>query len=72
MLPNLGRDVTSMAVLQPALRPAGIWPGSYQDANTYMLDGANITDDMGGNTVELSDQLFRSRRKPGRQPFLPA
>jgi hypothetical protein len=51
MLPNLGRDVTSMAVLQPATSPTGFTAGSYQDANTYSLDGANITDDMGGNTI---------------------
>ncbi|HTX35349.1 MAG TPA: carboxypeptidase-like regulatory domain-containing protein [Bryobacteraceae bacterium] len=51
LLPNLGRDVTSMAVLQPATTPTGFTAGSYQDANTYQLDGANITDDMGGNTI---------------------
>jgi hypothetical protein len=50
-LPNLGRDVTSLAVLQPATSPTGYTAGSYQDANTYTLDGGNITDDMGGNTI---------------------
>ncbi len=51
LLPNLGRDVTSMAVLQPATTPTGFTAGSYQDANTYTLDGGNITDDMAGNTI---------------------
>ncbi len=51
LLPNLGRDVTSMAVLQPATTPGGYTAGSYMDANTYTLDGANITDDMAGNTT---------------------
>jgi hypothetical protein len=51
LLPNLGRDVTSLAVLQPATTPTGFTAGSYQDANTYMLDGGNITDDMAGNTI---------------------
>ncbi len=51
LLPNLGRDVTSMAVLQPATSPSGQAAGSPQDANTYTLDGANITDDMSGNVV---------------------
>ena len=51
LLPNLGRDVTSMAVLQPATAPGGQVAGSAQDANTYTLDGANITDDMSGNVV---------------------
>jgi hypothetical protein len=50
-LPNMGRDVTSMSVLQPGVTPSGYVAGSYQDANTYMLDGGNITDDMGGNVV---------------------
>jgi len=51
VMPNLGRDVTSLAVLQPATSPTGFTAGSYQDANTYMLDGGNITDDMAGNTI---------------------
>ena len=51
MLPNLGRDATSLAVLQPATSPTGYTAGSYQDANTYQLDGASITDDMAGNTT---------------------
>ncbi|HLH19254.1 MAG TPA: carboxypeptidase-like regulatory domain-containing protein [Bryobacteraceae bacterium] len=51
MLPNLGRDVTSMAVLQPATTPSGQTAGSTGDLNTYQLDGANVTDDMGGNVI---------------------
>ncbi len=38
-----------MAVLQPGTTPSGYTAGSYSDANTYTLDGANITDDMAGN-----------------------
>ena len=51
LLPNMGRDATSMSVLQPGATTSGFFAGSYQDANTYILDGANITDDMGGNTI---------------------
>jgi hypothetical protein len=51
VLPNLGRDVTSMAVLQPATTPSGYTAGTQYDENTYQLDGANITDDMGGNVI---------------------
>ena len=51
LLPNLGRDVTALAVLQPATTLSGFTAGSYQDANTYTLDGGNITDDMAGNTT---------------------
>ena len=49
VLPNLGRDVTSMAVLQPGTTMSGQAAGSPADLNTYQLDGANVTDDMGGN-----------------------
>ncbi len=51
LLPNMGRDVTSIAVLQPATTTTGFTAGSYQDQNTYTLDGGNVTDDMAGNTT---------------------
>jgi hypothetical protein len=50
-LPNMGRDVSTLAVLQPGVSPSGFTAGSYQDQNTYMLDGGNISDDMAGNTI---------------------
>ena len=51
LMPNIGRDVSSLSVLQPATTLGGYTAGSYGDANTYTLDGASITDDMAGNTV---------------------
>jgi hypothetical protein len=51
VLPNLGRDATSMAILQPATSPTGNAAGAVADLNTYQLDGANITDDMSGNVT---------------------
>jgi hypothetical protein len=51
VLPNLGRDATTMALMQPATTPAGNAAGAVGDLNTYQLDGANITDDMGGNVT---------------------
>jgi hypothetical protein len=51
VLPNLGRDATTMAILQPATSPMGNAAGAVADLNTYQLDGANITDDMGGNVT---------------------
>jgi hypothetical protein len=51
MLPSMGRDVTSFAVLQPATTPTGNTAGSAGDLNTYQLDGSNVTDDMGGNVI---------------------
>jgi len=47
-LPNLGRDVSTLAVLQPGVTPAGYTAGAYEDQNTFMLDGGNATDDMSG------------------------
>ena len=51
VLPNLGRDAVTMAVFQPATSPGGNAAGAVADLNTYQLDGANITDDMGGNVT---------------------
>jgi len=50
-LPNLGRDVSTLAVLQPGVTLGGYSAGAYMDQNTYMIDGGNATDDMGGNTI---------------------
>src|SRR5262249_29635751 len=50
-LPNLGRDVTTLAVLQPGTTPGGFTAGAYADQNTYTIDGGNNTDDMAGNTT---------------------
>jgi hypothetical protein len=51
VLPNLGRDATTMAILQPGTAPTGNAAGAVADLNTYQLDGASITDDMGGNVT---------------------
>jgi Carboxypeptidase regulatory-like domain len=50
-LPNMSRDVTTLAILQPGTTLAGNTAGSAADMNTYSLDGANITDDMSGNVT---------------------
>jgi hypothetical protein len=50
-LPNLGRDVQTLAVLQPGVTSSGFTAGSYNDQNTYTLDGGNTSDDMAGNTT---------------------
>ena len=57
VLPNLGRDATSMAVLQPATTLGGNAAGSVADLNTYQLDGANVTDDMGGNVTTYQTNM---------------
>jgi Carboxypeptidase regulatory-like domain len=50
-LPNFGRDVSTLAVLQPGVASSGYTAGSYMDQNTYILDGGNTSDDMAGNTT---------------------
>src|SRR5580658_4847254 len=50
-LPNMSRDVTTLALLQPGTTLTGNTAGSAADSNTYTLDGANITDDMSGNVT---------------------
>jgi len=57
VLPNLGRDATSMAVLQPGTTMGGQAAGSPADLNTYQLDGANVTDDMGGNVTTYQTNM---------------
>jgi len=50
-LPNLGRDVSTLAVLQPGTTPGGMTAGAFSDQNTFMLDGGNNSDDMAGNNT---------------------
>src|SRR5262245_24931696 len=50
-LPNLGRDVTTLAVLQPGTTPGGFTAGAYSDQNSYTIDGGNNSDDMAGTTT---------------------
>jgi hypothetical protein len=51
LLPNLGRDATSLLGLAPGVTPRGDIAGSYMDQNTFTIDGGNNTDDMAGNTI---------------------
>jgi len=51
LLPNLGRDATTLMALQPGVTARGDVAGSYMDQNTYTIDGGNNTDDMAGNTI---------------------
>jgi hypothetical protein len=61
-LPGLSRDVSGLALLQPATAPmngtsgqAGSVAGSNADQNMYVLDGGNNSSDMDGtNTVYLN------------------
>ena len=48
LLPNFGRDASTLATLQPATNPSGETAGANYDQNSYMLNGANNTNDMDG------------------------
>ena len=50
-LPNMGRDVSTLAVLQPGTAPGGQTAGAMSDQNVFMLDGGNNSDDMAGNNT---------------------
>lgn len=52
LLPNISRDASTLATLQPGVTPTGQTTGVREDQNTYQLDGGNISDDMaGGNNT---------------------
>ena len=51
LLPNMGRDVSTLAVLQPGTTPSGMTAGAFSDQNVFMLDGGNNSDDMAGNNT---------------------
>jgi len=50
-LPNLGRDASTLATLQPGVAPGGQVAGAMNDQNTFQLDGGNNTSDMDGNQI---------------------
>ena len=54
LLPNLGRDVSTLAVLQPGTAPGGQTAGAMSDQNVFMLDGGNNSDDMSGNATSYT------------------
>lgn len=50
-LPNMGRDVSTLMVLQPGITPSGQTAGAAADQNVFTLDGGNNSDDMAGNNT---------------------
>jgi hypothetical protein len=48
-LPNISRDASTLATLQPGQNINGNVGGSASDQNTFQLDGGNATDDMSGD-----------------------
>ena len=51
LLPNLGRDASTLMALQPAVTPAGQVAGAVGDQNSFTIDGGQNSDDMSGDQV---------------------
>ena len=52
LLPNLGRDASSLSVLQVGVSLAGNVAGAATDQNSFQLDGGQNSDDMAGGNNE--------------------
>ena len=50
LLPNLGRDASTLMALMPGVTPLGNVAGAVEDQSTFTIDGGNNTDDMSGDT----------------------
>ncbi len=48
LLPNLGRDASSLVTLQVGVTPGGQVGGTQSDQSSFHLDGGNNSDDMAG------------------------
>ncbi len=51
LLPNLGRDASTLSVLQVGVTLTGNVAGAASDQNKFQLDGGNNSDDMAGNNT---------------------
>jgi hypothetical protein len=49
LLPNLSRDAYALQTLSVGVTSGGQVAGMQSDQNTYVVDGANVTDDNSGN-----------------------
>ena len=68
LLPNLGRDASSLSVLQVGVEPTGNVAGSASDQNVFQLDGGNNSDDMPGTRPPYCPQRLRRHRPSGGVP----
>ncbi len=64
-LPNLGRDASTLMVIQPATTPNGQIAGATADQNTFMLDGGNASQDMDGTGVTYTPSFARNPTSTG-------
>ncbi len=73
-LPNMGRDVATLAILQPGTTQAGTFAGAtagaVSDQNTYQIDGGNATGDMLGNVTSYQTNFAGIRAARRLAPLL--
>lgn len=69
LLPNLGRDASTLSVLQVGVSLAGNVAGAATDQNGFGLDGGNNSDDMAGtNTTYTPGNGFSGTAATGGTP----
>lgn len=69
MMPNLGRDATTLSVLQVGVAPTGNVSGTATDQNGFQLDGGNNSDDMAGtNTTYTPGNAYVGTGSTGGTP----
>src|SRR5947208_8101586 len=65
LLPNLGRDATTLMALQPGVTPAGQVAGAVGDQNSFSVDGGQNSDDMSGDQVGYTVNFTGSSQRNG-------
>jgi len=69
LMPNLGRDASSLSVLQVGVALTGNVAGAATDQNGFQLDGGNNSDDMaGGNTTYTIGNGYSGAGSTGGTP----
>jgi len=63
LLPNLGRDVSTLLTAMPGVTPGGYVAGANVDQNMYQLDGGNNSNDMDG-TMNVYTPSYASNGAP--------
>src|SRR5258708_15040810 len=69
LLPNLGRDASTLSVLQVGVSLAGNVAGAATDQNGFQLDGGQNSDDMAGTNPTFTPRhCYQLRRLQRRAP----
>jgi hypothetical protein len=69
LLPNLGRDASTLSVLQVGVSLAGNVAGAVTDQNQFSLDGVNNSDDMAGtNSTYTVSNAYGGSSSSGGTP----